>query len=67
MRIFGGGLDGKGPAVQWGPRFFRPRLNEWFRRNGWAVPYDDELKKIPRSERQVPTDTGSADDSEGLV
>lgn len=43
--------EGKGPAVQWFPRFMRPWVNRIFRRRGWAEPYDDNLNKVPREQR----------------
>ena len=44
-------FDGKGPAVQWFPRFMRPWVNRYFAKRGWAPPYDANLDKIPRSQR----------------
>ena len=46
-------FDGKGPAVQWFPRFMRPWVNRFFSRRGWPKPYDENLNKIPRSERHL--------------
>jgi hypothetical protein len=44
-------FDGKGPAVEWFPRFMRPWVNNIWRRMGWPEPYDINLNKIPRAER----------------
>ena len=46
-----GKTGGKGPAVNWFPRFMRPSVNSYWLSRGWPPPYDDDLNKIPRSER----------------
>lgn len=44
-------FDGKGPAVNWFPRFMRPWVNKLWRRMGWPEPYDASLNKVPRGDR----------------
>lgn len=44
-------FDGKGPAVQWFPKFLRPWVNQYFEKRGWPKPYDENLNKIPRQDR----------------
>ena len=41
----------RGPAVQWFPRFMRTWVNRTWAKRGWSQPYDNQLNKIPESER----------------
>jgi len=42
---------GPGPSVGWLPKFLSPWANRLFERRRWPVPYDDNLKKVPRWRR----------------
>ncbi len=39
--------NGPGPAVNYVPKAFRPRLNAYYRRNGWQEPFDAEGNRNP--------------------
>lgn len=39
--------NGPGPAVNYIPKAFRPRMNALYRRNGWQEPFDEDGDRNP--------------------